>query len=277
MKATSTWRPAVLAVAAMAYLGSSQAATVVTLQPDEASSKDVFVYEFGVAGVFNIPAPRVTNLDTETLSALVPAPTVPFGNFLGAGETDPFTGPGGENRAHGIRSLLQFDLGLLALTPAQVGSATINLYALPALGAFESPTAANPVTTDLRRVTGNWSETTVTWETAPAVAAPVVSSVTQDSVNRWVSFDATALVRDWLADPASNKGVELSQRGVVEIEKPGARDRYFASLYASSNAADGWQRPYLSVTAVPEPSTYALMLGGIGAVGWLSRRRRPGA
>jgi PEP-CTERM motif len=276
MKLTSTWRPTILAAATLACLGSAQAATVINLQPDEASSKDVFVYEFGVAGVFNIPAPRVTNLDTTTLSALVPPPTVPFGNFLGAGETDPFTGPGGENRAHGIRSLLQFDLGFLALTAAQVGSATINLYALPALGAFESPTPDNAVTTDLRRVTGTWGETTVTWETAPTVAAPVVSSVTQDGVNRWVSFDATALVRDWLADPASNNGVELSQRGVVDIEVPGARDRYFASLYASSNAADAWQRPYLSVTAVPEPSTYALMLAGVGAVGWLARRRRKG-
>jgi hypothetical protein len=30
----------------------------------------------------------------------------------------------------------------------------------------------------------------------------------------------------------------------------------------------------LKVTAVPEPETYALMLAGLGAVGFLSRRRR---
>jgi hypothetical protein len=274
MNPVSVLRPLALAAALSAF-GVAQGATVITLQPDEASSKDVFVYEFGVAGVFNIPAPRVTNLDTVTLSSFDPAPTVPFGNFLGAGETDPFTGANGENRAHGIRTLLQFDLGFVALAAGQVANATINLYALPALGAFESPTAANPVTTNLRRVTDNWGETSVTWETAPGVASPVVSSFTQDSVNRWVSFDVTSLVRDWLSDPASNQGIELSQSGVVDIEVPGRRDRYFASLYASSNAADASLRPFLAVTAVPEPSTYALMIAGLAAVGWMARRKHP--
>lgn len=32
----------------------------------------------------------------------------------------------------------------------------------------------------------------------------------------------------------------------------------------------------LSVTAVPEPATYALMFGGLGLVGWMARRRRRG-
>jgi hypothetical protein len=32
----------------------------------------------------------------------------------------------------------------------------------------------------------------------------------------------------------------------------------------------------VTVTPVPEPNTYALMLGGLGAVAWVARRRRPG-
>jgi hypothetical protein len=275
MRPRSTLRPLVLAAVAASVLGSAQTAAAVILQPDEASSKDVFIYEFGVDGVFNIPAPRKTNLDTVTLSKLNPAPTVPFGNFLGAGETDPFTGPNGENRAHGIRTLLQFDLGPVTLAAAQVASATVNLFALPALPAFESPNAANPVTTDLRRVNQAWGEQTVTWETAPTVDAPVVSSLVQDSVNRWVSFDVTGLVRDWLSNPASNLGIELSQREVVEIGVPGQRDRYFASLYASSNSSTPSLRPFLEITPVPEPSTYALILAGLGALGWAARRSRP--
>jgi len=32
-------------------------------------------------------------------------------------------------------------------------------------------------------------------------------------------------------------------------------------------------RPFLEITAVPEPSTPALLLGSLGLVGWVSRRR----
>ncbi len=37
---------------------------------------------------------------------------------------------------------------------------------------------------------------------------------------------------------------------------------------------DVWLRVTETVTAVPEPETYALMLGGLAVVGWLARRRR---
>ena len=259
---------------AMAFAAAAaQAATTITLQPDERSSKDVFLYEFGVDGVFNIPAPRRTNLDTQTLSMLSPAPLVPFGKFLGAGETDPFTGPDGALRQHGIRTLLAFDLSLLSLPSSKVGSAWLNLYALPALRAFESPTAEHPVTTDLRRVTGAWGETTATWENAPPVASLPFATVVQNGVDQWVRFDVTGLVRDWLDHPASNLGVQLSQREVVEMAVPGQRERYFASLYASSDFDNMALRPTLSISAVPEPSTWALWAAGFGALAWVGRRR----
>jgi hypothetical protein len=118
-------------------------------------------------------------------------------------------------------------------------------------------------------VTENWSETGVTCETQPAVSG-ALSSVAQDGVNQWVSFDVTALVRDWLADPASNFGVELRQPDIVIA----ASGKPLASLYASSAWADAGLRPLLEISAIPEPSTAALLAGGLGLFGWVGRRRQ---
>ncbi|TLD45831.1 MAG: hypothetical protein FAZ92_01907 [Accumulibacter sp.] len=248
----------------------AQAATTLTLQPDEAASQDVFVYEFAIPGAFGIAtAARVTNLDSQTLNSLSPLPAVPFGNFLGSSNTVPLIGAQGESRAHDTRSLLRFDPGALGIAAGQVVSASLRLFALPGLPPFDNPTPAQAITTALHRVTDSWSETGVTWETQPAVSGPV-TSVTQDGVNQWVSFDVTALVRDWLADPAGNFGVELRQPDIVIA----ASGKPLASLYASSAWADAGLRPMLEISAIPEPPTAALLAGGLGLFGWVRRRRQ---
>ena len=248
--------------------GAAHGATI--LQPDEATSEDVFVYEFGVPGAFRIAtAARVTNLDSQTLNALSPLPAIPFGNFLGSSNTVPLIGALGETRAHDTRSLLRFELGALALTADRVRSATVNLFALPGLPPFADPTAAKPITTELHRVTEAWSETAVTWETQPAVAGTFTSTV-QSGVNQWVSFDVTALVQDWLTDPSTNFGFELLQPdiAIADSGKP------IASLYASSASSNAALRPFLEITAIPEPSTPSLLLGALGLVGGISRWRK---
>ncbi|HJV63484.1 MAG TPA: PEP-CTERM sorting domain-containing protein [Albitalea sp.] len=40
-----------------------------------------------------------------------------------------------------------------------------------------------------------------------------------------------------------------------------------------NGASKGFDLDAVSITAVPEPSTYALMLAGLGIVGWVGRRR----
>lgn len=271
MKTSTLFAPAVIA-ATLSFGHAAMAAVNVTLQPDEASSEDVFIYEFGVDGVFGIPAPRRTNLDTSTLSALSPPAAVPFGNFLGTSNTAPRTDAGGVERAHDTKTLIRFDLGLLNLTSSAVGSATINLYGVAALSPFESPSAAHPVTTDLYQVLGPWSESGVTWETAPMTVATPASSAVQNSVNGWVSLDVTALVRGWLDAPASNYGVLLAQRDVVEFIVDGD-DRSVGALYASSASADASLRPFLQISAVPEPASVLMMGGGLGLILLMARRR----
>jgi hypothetical protein len=248
--------------------GAAHGATI--LQPDEATSEDVFVYEFGVPGAFRIAtAARVTNLDSQTLNALSPLPAVPFGNFLGSSNTEPLIGALGETRAHDTRSLLRFDLGALTVTADRVRNATINLFALPGLPPFADPTAAKPITTELHRITEAWGETTVTWETQPTVAGPFTSAL-QSGVNQWVSFDVTGLVQDWLSDPTKNFGIELLQPDIAIADS----GRPIASLYASSASANAALRPFLEISTVPEPSTSALLAGALGLVGCMSRRRK---
>ncbi|OYW34024.1 MAG: hypothetical protein B7Z51_00150 [Methyloversatilis sp. 12-65-5] len=99
--------------------------------------------------------------------------------------------------------------------------ATINLYGVPALLPFESPSAEHPVTTDLFQVLNPWNGSSVTWETAPMTVMTASSSTVQNSVDGWISFDATSLVRSWLDNPSSNYGVLLAQRGVVEFDVDG--------------------------------------------------------
>lgn len=247
--------------------GAAHGATTI-LQPDEAKSEDVFVYEFAIPGFFGIPtAARVTNLDSQTLDALTPPP-VPFGNFLGSSNTIPLIGALGETRAHDTRSLLRFDLGTLGFSAGQILNARLNLFALPGLPPFDNPTTSKPITTELHRVTQAWGETTVTWETQPTVAGSFSSTV-QNGVNQWVSFDVTGLVQDWLSDPTTNFGVELLQPDIVIADS----GKPIASLYASSASANAVLRPFLEISTIPEPSTFALLAGSLGVVGWASRRR----
>jgi hypothetical protein len=256
-------------------LTGAAGAAPILLQPGEAESKDVFVYEFGVDGVFGIPSPRMTNLDTQTLNAVDPDPNdpVPFGIFLAASDTVPFD-LDGVAREHDARTLLQFDLSGVTLD-RRIRSAKITLTALGSLGAFESPTVETPVVTDLRPITEAWGETTATWDSPPAVSDTVTDSVVQDFGMGKVSFDVTGLVRGWFADPSSNHGVELSQRAPAPIPQDGgAPPRFAASLYASSAFADPSARPSLEIAPVPVPAAGVLLLGGLALLGGLRAARR---
>jgi hypothetical protein len=102
----------------------------------------------------------------------------------------------------GYTTLLQFDLSLLpaATTASQVSRAVLRLY-------------ANRVTisglVSYAPISSSWGEYSVTFATAPAIAAPAgVFSVSQ--AGAFVAVDVTSLVQGWIANPTTNNGLALS-------------------------------------------------------------------
>jgi hypothetical protein len=219
---------AIFAVSASAF------ATPVVIAPDEAASKDTFIY-----------------------SAI---PSFNFGtrDYLGASVES--------SGVHTTTSLIQFDVAGQSVAANE--AATLSIYVRTSAGTpfaavSSEPSAAAPVTVDIYRITSAWNETTTTWATRPTTEASPVASFVASGVEQYYSADLTALVQSWIADPASNFGIELRQRSVVTV--PGAPDA--APFFQSSNAPN---KPTLTIAVVPEPLT----LASLAFVPMLAARRR---
>ena len=208
----------------------------ITLQPDEANSKDTYVYSF-------LPATNIGGSAT----------------FLSAGNS-PLVGPPGGQSEHDLNTLIQFDLTGVPYAPDAVTSATLNLYLIDST-AFNSnvasPSPTKPVDLSLHEITGSWSETT-TWSTKPTFNAAAEDLVTVTGINQWVSLDVTDLVMDWLNNPVSNNGMLIQQTNFV------ATGMLFHVAVFDSSGATAEFRPFLNI--VPEPSGGALALSGLLAL-----------
>jgi hypothetical protein len=227
-------------IAWAASLAAGSAAIAVTIQPNEGTSKDSFVYEFLPGFNFNSP---------------------PFGALLTAGKT---------GIGHDTESLVQFDLTTVGLTAAQVTSATLQIWATSAAAAGfgVDPSPAGPIQIDLYSVAGAspaWTESTVTWASKPTTGS-LVASTTLSGINQWIAFDVTSLVKQWLDGSLANNGLLLRENAVV-----GSDPNFVVSVFDSSA---GQHAPLLTV--VPEPS--GLLLAGLGLpIVALAIRRRSGA
>ncbi|MDC8774168.1 FxDxF family PEP-CTERM protein [Paucibacter sp. hw8] len=102
----------------------------------------------------------------------------------------------------------------------------------------------------------------VTNDTAPPTtfanlinASLTLWDVTNNVVVGTVNFDSTAVTKDFGSLAAGSY-------------------KYAVSAQVAANAIGGSYLVTSSVTPVPEPSTYALLLAGLGAIGFVARRRK---
>lgn len=224
------------AAAAVALACSVASATPLIVQPDEAASKDVIIYE-------GVPSLNFNNLTG-------------YDQLLATSKTD---------NGHSVSSLIQFDLPVNASIDGNE-VATLHLFVGDTSSANfgANPSSAFPVEANFYRITGSWDESLVTWGSSPSIDSTTLASVEISAINQWISIDVTTAVQGWINDPSTNFGLLFLQPDQV---KDG--NTRVAAVYSSASGAN---RPYLQIAAVPEPGVMALL--GLAAVFGIRRRGR---
>lgn len=139
-----------------------------------------------------------------------------------------------------VRSAIKFDLSSIP-TGARIDSAFLSLFAWDSVSGFgQHSTRSGSNAGWLQRITSDWDESTVTWNTAPTfstqnqVALPASSSPTED----YLKIDVLSLVQDMVDDPSTSFGFMMSLQD----------ETVFRLLnFASSNHADSSLHPKLVI------------------------------
>jgi hypothetical protein len=136
-----------------------------------------------------------------------------------------------------VRTLVQFPLNGLPTNPAQIRSAKFSVWQ------HNTEAAAGGLPCELHAATSAWTELGATWNNQPTYDPQVYASAdVGDSFYRgWISWDATALVRDHAIGVRPNLGWFFR----MQFETAGAsRLGYF---HSREYLADPSRRPMLNV------------------------------
>ncbi len=114
--------------------------------------------------------------------------------------TSPTINVGGAGPYQG---LIQFDMSGLpsGTTSVNIAKATIVLF-VNKLGAAG--------TIDINAANGSWNESTVNGTNAPSPGVSVTSQLAVDTEDVYLTVDATALVKEWVAGTVPNSGIIIS-------------------------------------------------------------------
>jgi hypothetical protein len=226
-----------LAVAAL----SASAARAAVVNSNDVGGQDGFVYAYS-----KVPAAVSNGFDV-----------IPAGQAPVSGDS------------HSTEAYVQFGLGSIGLTGAQVTSATLSLYLEDAttVGFGVNPSAGQPITVDVYPVSAAWDRNTIKWSNKPANGALITSSTPITGIGAWVNFDVTSTVANWLDNPGTNFGFVL--KGSVPV---GASPDWVYANFSSGFGELG-NAPMLTVVPVPEPGSIVLVIFGLPLLGWQARRR----
>lgn len=100
------------------------------------------------------------------------------------------------------------------------------------------------------------------------LAADSAASTAVNCTECAVSFDVSALVNSWIAGTHTIQAIALTGKNDL------SGTDFLHGFVNNDNGGVLQGSTYLTVTAVPEPETYAMLLAGLGMTGWMVRRRK---
>lgn len=141
-------------------------------------------------------------------------------NAMGAPNDQIFVGYDKLYNFHKERGLLHFNVSEVPVGSA-VTQATFRLW----LASWQRPSGSSAsMRVGVHALNGDWSETSVTWNSWPGHGGEVTYRDVSPGPEGWYNFDVTSLVQAWVSGSLENHGFAL-----IGVETEGYHDRSFWS------------------------------------------------